>query len=94
MHENEIQVEPAGGDTYLINARDDAGVVESLFRADGAFLEENGISSSRGEDVARFMAAFLAERQPVADFPTLIDCEDIAAAYPNFVGELLTTLGS
>lgn len=94
MHEDEIQVEPAGGDAYLINAKDDAGVVESLFRADGTFLEENGISSSRGEDVARFMAAFLAERQPIVDFPSLIDCEDIAVAYPNFVGELLTSLGS
>jgi hypothetical protein len=40
------------------------------------------------------MVRFLAERQPAADFPALIDCEDIAAAYEDFTDELLRRLRS
>lgn len=84
----QIEVEPLGGHDYLVRAHHPAGVVESRFRAGAALLEQIGAAPGDESRVVERSAAYLLEHQPVIDLPPMVDLEDIAAVYDDYVTRL------
>lgn len=62
--------------------------MESLFRIDPTFLGHIGLGRVDRKRVVEGTARFLAAHQSVIDFPTMMDLEDIAAAYEDFPQKL------
>ena len=67
--------------------------MESLFRTDADYLESIGLAEADRTRVVEETARFLAEHQPVIDFPPVIDLEDIAATYDDYPQQLRNRRG-
>lgn len=86
--ENPFEVTFVNQNEYMIRASPEGQTVESLFRLDPDFLEEIGLENFEKLRVVEETLQFMAEHQPVADFPPLVDLEDIAAAYGDYIPQL------
>jgi hypothetical protein len=84
----ECQVQSLGDHEYLVAMRSGERAAESRFRAGPAILDALGAGNADEERVVRETAAFLLRHQPLTDLPALIDLEDVAAAYDEYLDEL------
>jgi hypothetical protein len=85
---DKCDIEPLGGHEYLIRVRTEAQVVESRFQATEGVLEDLHVND---KDEGRLIEAtldFLATRQSVASLPQLVDLDDIAASYDDYLDDL------
>ncbi|WP_137724156.1 hypothetical protein [Prescottella subtropica] len=78
---------------YRVRLDDGGDSVESTFVIHPDVLADLGIDSGTEQRVVEHTARFLAERQSVLDFPTLVYLDEIAAAYDNFADDLRRRLG-
>ena len=92
--DNTFKIELVNDNEYSVRSEAEGQPVESLFRTDPDFLEGIGLAGADGKRVVEETARFLAEHQPVIDFPPLIDLEDIAAAYDDYPQQLRNRLGN
>ena len=76
-----IQVEPLGDHEYLVSFPAGGETVRSQFRATQDTLGKLGPSGSDEGRIVAATAAFLAEHQQVIDLPSMLDLDDVAAAY-------------
>jgi hypothetical protein len=90
--EQSFEVKLVNQDEYLVRAEAEGQAVESLFRVDPSFLEGIGLRGFDGRRVIEETSRFLARHQSVIDFPPMIDLEDIAAAYSDYVPTLQVRL--
>jgi hypothetical protein len=88
-----FKIELVNDNEYAVRSEAEGQSVESLFRTDPDYLESIGLAEADGKRVVEETARFLAEHQPVIDFPPLIDLEDIAAAYDDYPQQLRNRLG-
>jgi hypothetical protein len=88
MDHNTFRIDLVNDNEYTVRAEAEGQTVESLFRTDPDYLERIGLAEADGKRVVEETARFLAEHQPVIDFPPMIDLEDIAAAYEDFAQQL------
>ncbi|MGK4580151.1 hypothetical protein [Kitasatospora sp. HPMI-4] len=84
----QFDVEPLGDHDYLVRAHLTEEVIESRFQASPAVLEELRLAEADEPRVVREAALFLAERQPIIDFPQMVDLDDLVAVYDDFISEL------
>ncbi|KJK56325.1 hypothetical protein [Saccharothrix sp. ST-888] len=84
----QFDVEPLGDHDYLVRAHLSEEVIESRFQASPAVLAELRLPPAEEQRVVREAALFLAERQPVIDFPQMVDLDDLVAVYDDFLSEL------
>ncbi|MCQ4083951.1 hypothetical protein NGB36_26035 [Streptomyces sp. RB6PN25] len=84
----QLHIEPLGDHEYLLRARETRGTVVSRFQANPSVLEELHVPEAEEQRVVNETAAFLAERQPLIDLPQMVDLEDVAAAYSDYVDVL------
>ena len=87
-----IRIEAVGGHDYLVSIRRNADTADFQLHAD---LRALGVPPERAGDEAsvREAVTVLAERQPVADLPAIVDLADIAELFPGFREELNRRLG-
>jgi hypothetical protein len=88
-----FKIELVNDNEYAVRSEAEGQSVESLFRTDPDYLEIIWLAEADGKRVVEETARFLAEHQPVIDFPPLIDLEDIAAAYDDYPQQLRNRLG-
>jgi hypothetical protein len=81
-----IDVEAQGGHQYVVRLQQGEDVTESWFSVTPEVLEQ--LSLGDEEDVVRRTAAFLAERQDVVDYPTVVELEDVMATYDDYPAAL------
>jgi hypothetical protein len=79
-----IDVEAQGGHQYVVRLRDGDDVRESWFNVTPEVLELLRAGTGDEEDVVRRTAEFLAERQDVVDYPTVVELEDVIATYDDY----------
>ncbi|MFP3675337.1 hypothetical protein SB724_21210, partial [Bacillus sp. SIMBA_031] len=65
---------------------------ESLVHTSPDFLADAGLDAFEEKVVVEETTTFLAEHQPVIDFPQTVDLEEIAAAYPDYTEQLKARL--
>jgi hypothetical protein len=91
--DNAFKIELVNDNEYAVRSESEGQPVESLFRTDPDYLETIGLAEADGKRVVEETARFLAEHQPVIDFPPVVDLEDIAAAYEDYPQKLRNRLG-
>ena len=84
--EAKFEVEPLLEHEYLVRAQIEGEVIESRIR-----VGRTGAAGVAGTDERRVVsetAVFLAGRQPVIDFPPMLDLADVIASYDDFPEQL------
>lgn len=80
-----IDIETQGEHRYVVRLRDGDDVCESWFNLTPAVLEDMGVREEDEEGAVRRTAEFLVDHQDVADFPVIVELEDVLATYDDYV---------
>ena len=88
----ELQVTSVGDHEFLVVLAEDGETVESEFFIYPEVLEDLGLAGVDEEQVARYTAAFLAQRQPVIDVPAMVDLDAVVASYGDYADRLRQAL--
>jgi len=92
--EKTFDIEPVNQNEYLVRWRSEGQTGESLVHTNPEFLAEAGLDSFDEQLVVEETTTYLAEHQPVIDFPQTVDLEEIAAAYGDYAEQLKARLQS
>ena len=79
-----IDIEGQGGHQYVVRLRDGDDLCESWFNLTPTLLEDMGVGVDDEERAVRRTAEFLVDRQDVADFPVIVELEDVIATYDDY----------
>ena len=79
-----FQIEAQGESEYLVRLRGDGEETESWFRLSPGLREELGLEVD-DEELVRRTVRFLLEHQDAADFPDIVEIEDVVAGYPDYL---------
>jgi hypothetical protein len=80
-----IEIDTQGDHQYVVRLRDDEEVSETWFYITPSVLDQLGVGDEDEEQVVRRTAEFLTARQSVADFPDIVELEDVISTYGDFV---------
>jgi hypothetical protein len=83
-----IEIDAQGDHQYVVQLRDDDEVTESWFTITPSLLDRLRRGDEDEEHFVRRTAEFLVQRQGVADFPDIVDLEDVLATYDDYVDYL------
>lgn len=92
--EKTFDIEPVNQNEYRVRWRSEGQTGESLVHTNPDFLAEAGLDSFDEQLVVEETTTYLAEHQPVIDFPQTVDLEEIAAAYGDYAEQLKARLQS
>ncbi|WP_433567187.1 hypothetical protein ACQP1O_19555 [Nocardia sp. CA-151230] len=84
----QIRVEHVIDHEYRVRIDSGDETVISAFIVDPQVLTELGFAPGNEDRIVEHTAAFLAEHQPVIDFPQLVYLDEVAAAYDDYPGNL------
>jgi hypothetical protein len=80
-----IDIETQGDHQYVVRLQDDDELTESWFTITPGILDRLRKDGEDEEHFVRRTADFLVQRQGVADFPDIVDLEDVMATYDDYV---------
>jgi hypothetical protein len=80
-----IDIETQGEHQYVVQLRDGDEMAESWFNITPSILERLRGDGEDEDHFVRRTAEFLVERQGVADFPAIVELEDVIATYSDYV---------
>ena len=80
-----MEIEAQGEHQYLVRLRDDDEACETWFNITPAVLDQVRLDGETEEQAVRRTADFLVARQGVADFPDIVELEDVIATYADFI---------
>jgi hypothetical protein len=83
-----IEIDTQGDHQYVVQLRDDDEVTESWFTITPSLLDRLRRGDEDEEHFVLRTAEFLVQRQGVADFPDIVDLEDVLATYDDYVDYL------
>jgi hypothetical protein len=84
----QCEIEPLGGHEYLIRVRTAGSTVESRFQATRAVREDLRVDDGDERRLIEATMDFLASRHAIAELPGLVDLDDIADSYPDYLDDL------
>jgi hypothetical protein len=80
-----IEIEIQGEHQYVVRLRDDEEVSETWFNITPTVLDQVRVEGESEERVVQRTAEFLVARQSVADFPDIVELEDVIATYDDYI---------
>jgi hypothetical protein len=83
MADDDIEIDAQGEDRFLVVQTSELEDVRTWFTVSPEVLDRLG--SDDGEDVVRRTVQFLRRHQEVADFPEMVDLEDVIASYDDYL---------
>lgn len=83
-----IDIETQGEHQYLVRLQDGDDVCETWFNVTPAVLDQVRAADESEERVVHRTAEFLLGRQEVADFPDIVELEDVIAAYDDYLSSM------
>ncbi|MFJ4229289.1 hypothetical protein ACIPYV_17135 [Paenarthrobacter nicotinovorans] len=86
--EQTFDIELVNQNEYLVRWASEGQSGESLVHTNPDFLAEVGLEGFDEQLIVEETATYLAEHQPVIDFPQTVDLEEIAAAYTGYTEQL------
>ncbi|NQD90962.1 hypothetical protein HP499_24570 [Paenarthrobacter sp. CM16] len=90
--ETSFNIELVNQNEYLVRWASEGQTGESLVHTNPDFLAEVGLDAFEEQRVVEETTSYLAEHQPVIDFPQTVDLEEIAAAYTDYAEQLKARL--
>jgi hypothetical protein len=82
-----FEIEAQGEHEFLVRLQADDETVESWIRVDPDVLERDDLPWDEQELVRRTVR-FLLGHQGVADFPQVVEIEDVIAGYPDYLASI------
>jgi hypothetical protein len=79
-----VEIESQGGNQIVARLSDRGQSAEAWFNVPPEVLSDLGVGPEGAEDLVRRTVAFLLGYQEVADFPQIVDLEDVVAGYPDY----------
>jgi hypothetical protein len=79
-----FQIEAQGESEYVVRLRGNGEEIESWFRLSPGLREELGLEVD-DEELVRRTVRFLLGHQDAADFPDIVEIEDVVAGYPDYL---------
>ena len=79
-----FEIQAQGESEFVVRLRGDGGERESWFRISPELREELGLEVG-DEELVRRTVRFLLGHQEVADFPDIVEVEDVIASYPDYL---------
>ena len=80
-----VEVEAQGDHQFVVRLQGDGEGTESWFRLSPGVLEDLGVGPDGEEDLVRRTVDFLLQHQDAADFPDVVELEDVAASYDGYL---------
>ena len=80
-----IDIDAQGEHQYVVRLQEGEDVAETWFNITPGVLDRFVVRDRDEEAVVRRTAEFLVERQSVADFPSIVELEDVIASYGDYV---------
>ncbi|SDP24797.1 hypothetical protein SAMN05660199_03472 [Klenkia soli] len=90
MSSEDYDIEPQGDLQYVVHLDDGEESVEAWFRLTPEVLAQLGVAEGGEADLVAATVDFLRRHQDVADFPSMVEIEDVLASYPDYE-ETVTT---
>ena len=90
MSAEDYDIEHQGDLQYVVRLDDEEESVEAWFRLTPDALAQLGVPDGEEADLVAATVDFLRRHQDVADFPSMVEIEDVLASYPEFE-EAVTT---
>jgi hypothetical protein len=81
-----IEIDSQGNHQYVIRLRGDDEVRETWFNVTPALLDQVRVEGESEERVVQRTAEFMVVREGVADFPDIVELEDVIATYDDYIG--------
>ena len=78
------EIEAQGESEFVVRLRGDGEDTESWFRLSPGLREELGLEVD-DEELVRRTVRFLLGHQDAADFPDIVEIEDVVAGYPDYL---------
>ena len=88
MVDDDIEIDAQGENSYLVVQPSELEDVRTFVTVTPEVMDRLGADDE--EDVVRRTVLFLRRHQEVADFPEVIDLEDVISAYDDYL-EAMTT---
>lgn len=88
MADDDIEIDAQGDNTYLVVQPSELEDVRTFVTVTPEVMDRLGADDE--EDVVRRTVLFLRRHQEVADFPEVIDLDDVVASYDDYL-EVMTT---
>ena len=79
-----FEIEPQGESEFVVRLRGDGVETQSWFRLSPGLREELDLDVD-DEELVRRTVRFLLGHQDAADFPDIVEVEDVASAYPDYL---------
>jgi hypothetical protein len=83
MREN-VEIERQGEHEFVVRLGSGEQVVESWFNLSPGLLAQLGVAPAEEEGLVRRTADFLLQYQDLADFPQVVELEDVLAVYDRY----------
>ena len=83
MADDDIEIDAQGENSYLVVQPSELEDVRTFVTVTPEVMDRLGTDD--GEDVVRRTVLFLRRHQDVADFPEMIDLEDVIASYDDYL---------
>jgi hypothetical protein len=83
MADDDIEIDAQGEDRFLVVQASELEDVRTWFTVTPEVLDRLGTDD--GENVVRRTVLFLRRHQEVADFPEVVDLEDVIASYDDYL---------
>ena len=88
MADDEIEIDAQGENSYLVVQPSELEDVRTFVTVSPEVMDRLG--SDDEEDVVRRTVLFLRKHQEIADFPNVIDLEDVVASYDDYLESMAT----
>ena len=85
MPPEDYDIESQGDHQYVVRLQDQGETVETWFRLTPESLDKLGVDEDEEEDVVRRTVEFLSRHQDVADFPDIIEIDDVISSYDDYL---------
>jgi len=83
-----VEVEAQGEHEYVIRIHSGGNVVESWVQVTPDLLDRLGTTEAGEEWLVHRTVAFLLRHQDAADFPAVVELEDVLAAYAGYAAAI------
>jgi hypothetical protein len=88
MADDDIEIDAQGENSYLVVQPSELEEVRTYVMVTPEVMDRLG--SDDEEDVVRRTVLFLRKHQEVADFPEVLDLEDVIAGYDDYLEAMAT----
>ena len=88
MADDDIEIDAQGDNSYMVVQPSELEDVRTFYTVTPEVMDRLG--SDDEEDVVRRTVLFLRKHQEVADFPEVVDLDDVISSYDDYL-EAMTT---